>query len=78
MGALTNSEIAVIPVAVRAGTDAADGGSVVELVVTILNVRDGRVVWFGVVAGRPGALADFGTLASAVEEFAETLLWYVQ
>jgi hypothetical protein len=78
MGALTNSEIAVIPVAVRAGTDAADGGSVVELVVTILNVRDGRVVWFGVVAGRPGELADFGTLASAVEEFAETLLWYVQ
>jgi hypothetical protein len=78
MGALTNSEIALIPVAVRAGTDRADGGSVVELVVTILNVRDGRVTWFGVVAGRPGSLADFGTLASAVEEFAETLLWYVQ
>ena len=40
-------------------------------------VRPGRVMWFGVVAGRPGSLADFGTVASAVEELAETLLWYL-
>lgn len=77
MGALTNSEVALIPVAVRSGMDVAGGGSVVEVVATILNVRDGRVIWFGVVAGRPGSLTDFGTLASAAEELAETLLWYL-
>ena len=78
MGGLTNSQIALIPVAVRAGTDGVDGGTVVEIVATILNVRDGRVTWSGVVAGRPGSLVDFGTVASAAEEFAETLLWYVR
>ena len=78
LGALTNSDIALIPVAVRPGTSVAGGTSTVEIVTTILNVRTGRVIWFGVVAGRPGSVADFGLIASAVEELAETLLWYVR
>jgi hypothetical protein len=78
MGALANSEIALIPVTVRAGAEGVDGESVVEIVATILDVRSGRVIWFGVVSGRPGSVADFGSLASAVESFAATLLWYVQ
>ena len=78
LGGLTNSDIALIPVAVRAGAEGAGGVSVVEIVVTILNVRTGRVIWFGVVAGRPGSLADFATVASAAEALAETLLWYLQ
>ena len=77
LGALTGSDIALIPVAVRAG-EGTGGVSVVEIVATLLNVRTGRVMWFGVVAGRPGSVADFGTVASAVEELAETLLWYLQ
>ena len=78
LGALTNSDIALIPVAVRPGASGAGGTSTVEIVTTILNVRTGRVIWFGVVAGRPGPVADFGSVASAVEELAETLLWYMR
>ena len=78
LGALANSEVALIPVAIRPGADGADGESVVEIVATIVDVRSGRVIWFGVVSGRPGSVADFGSLASAVEVFAATLLWYVQ
>ena len=78
LGALTNSDIALIPVVVRPGALGAGGTSVVEIVATILNVRTGRVIWFGVVAGRPGSVADFGSVASAVEELAETLLWYAR
>ena len=77
LGALTGSDIALIPVAVRAGAEGAGGISVVEIVATILNVRTGQVIWFGVVAGRPGSVADFATVASAAEALAETLLWYV-
>ena len=78
MGALVDSDIALIPVTVRAGAEGVGGTSVVEIVATIVNVRTGRVIWFGVVGGRPGSVADFGTVASAVEALAETLLWYVQ
>ena len=78
LGALTGSDIAVIPVAVRAGAEGVGGASVVEIAATIVNVRTGQVIWFGIVAGRPGSVADFGSVASAVEALAETLLWYVQ
>jgi len=68
----------LIPLTVRAGAEGAGGTSVVEIVATILNVRTGYVIWFGVVAGRPGSVADFASVASAAERFAATLLWYVQ
>jgi hypothetical protein len=54
------------------------GASVVEIAATIVNVWNGQVIWFGVVAGRPGLVADFGSVASAVESLVETLLWYVR
>ncbi len=75
LGAVTGLDIALIPVAVRAGAEGTGGVSVVEIVPTILNVRAGQVIWFGVVAGRPGSVADFATVASATEASAETLLW---
>lgn len=78
MGALSGADIALIPVAVRTGAEGVGGVSVVEIAATIVNVRNGQVIWFGIVAGRPGSVADFGTVASAVESLAETLLWYVQ
>ena len=78
LGLLTDSDIALIPVALQSGAQGVGGTSVVEIVATILNVRTGQVIWFGVVSGRPGQVADFGLVASAVEEFAETLLWYVR
>ena len=76
MGGLVNSEIAFIPVMVRPGVDEVTGVTTVEIVATLLNVRTGRLIWFGIVGGRPGSLADFGSVASAVEELAETLLPY--
>ncbi len=78
LGLLTDSDIALIPVALQPGAQGVGGTSVVEIVATILNVRTGQVIWFGVVSGRPGQVADFGLVASAVEEFTETLLWYVR
>ena len=78
LGALTNSDIALIPVAIGPGALGADEELVVEIAATIVNVRTGQVVWFGIVGGRPGPVADFGLVASAVEELAETLLWYVR
>ncbi len=78
LGALTNSDIALIPVAIGPGAQGVDGELVVEIAATIVNVRTGQVVWFGIVGGRPGPVADFGLVASAVEELAETLLWYVR
>jgi len=78
LGALTNSDIALIPVAIGPGAQDADGELVVEIAATIVNVRSGQVIWFGIVGGRPGPVADFGLVASAVEELAEALLWYVR
>ena len=76
LGEMTRADVAFIPVAVRAGADGAEGGPAVEIVSTILDVRTGRVVWFGVVGGSPGPATDFASIASAVEELAATLLWY--
>ncbi len=75
---LVRSDIAIIPVTVRTGAEGAEGVSVVEIVSAILDVRTGRVMWTGVVAGRPGPVADFGSVASAVERLTETLLWYAR
>lgn len=76
LGEMTSAEVAFIPVALRVGTDEVGGGSTVEIVSTILDVRSGRVLWFGVVADRPSPTADFASVASAVETLAATLLWF--
>ena len=78
LGELANADVAFIPVALRRGAEGAAGVSVVEIVSTIIDVTTGRVIWFGVVAGQPGQVADFGSVASAVESLAETLLWYMR
>ena len=75
---LANADVAFIPVAVRRGAEGTGGVSVVEIVSTLMDVRTGRVIWFGVVAGQPGPVADFGSVASAVERLAETLFWYMR
>ena len=74
--AVTNAEIALIPVEARRRVRL-DGSSVVEVVATLLDVRRGRVIWFGVVEGQPGPAGDFRIVASAVDALASMLLWYV-
>jgi hypothetical protein len=78
LGALTNADIALIPVAIGNTAQGMDGMLAVEIAATIVNIRNGQVIWFGVVEGTPGPEPDFGLVASAVEELAETLLWYVR
>ena len=73
-----NSEIAIIPVVFRPSGEGVNGVSVVEILSAILDVRTGRVMWSGVVAGRPGPVVDFGSVASAVEKLTRTLLCYVR
>jgi len=48
---LVDSELAIIPVVVRPGGEGVEGVSVVEILSAILDVRPGRVMWSGVVAG---------------------------
>ena len=74
--AVTNAQVALIPVEARRRIEP-DGSSVVELVATLLDVRRGRVIWFGVVEGRPGTAGDFQIVASAVDALAAMLLWYM-
>ena len=76
LGEMTGADVAFIPIALRVGPNEPGSGSAVEIVATILDVRSGRVAWFGVVAGRPGPATDFATVASAVEALAATLLWF--
>lgn len=74
--AVTNAQVALIPVEARRRVEP-DGSSVVEVVATLLDVRRGRVIWFGVVEGQPGPAGDFRIVASAVDALASMLLWYV-
>jgi hypothetical protein len=46
----------------------------VEYVATLVDVRSGRVLWFGVEAGRPGTDDDPRRLASAAEALALRLV----
>lgn len=74
--AVTNAQVALIPVEARRRVEP-DGSSVVEVVATLLDVRRGRVIWFGVVEGQPGPAGDFRIVASAVDALAAMLLWYM-
>ena len=77
LGALVDAEIALIPIIVAPG-DAEQSGLVpLQTTATMIDVRSGRVIWFGVVAGNAGDTADPGVLASAMDRLARRLLWYV-
>lgn len=80
IGAVTGADLALLPVAVRpgaAGVDsagAADGPVPAEYVAALLEVRTGRVVWFGVEEGSAGPRDDPRRLASAAEALARRLV----
>ena len=77
LGALVNAEIALIPVVVAPGEPDEDGLAALESTAVMIDVRSGRVLWFGVVEGAAGELNSPGVLASAMESLARRLLWYV-
>jgi len=74
LGAVSNADFALLPV--QAALEASQGGGrgAVRLWAALIEVRTGRVLWFGIVEGDPGSKDDARPLASAVDELARTLL----
>lgn len=79
LAALTGSDIALIPIEVRRAASP-DGVAVagealsVEIAAALLSARTGRVYWFGIVEGEPGAAGDPRALASAVDALVRRLV----
>lgn len=73
LGALVNARFALIPIAAgyRPGADGQPGR--IELAATIIDCTDGRVHWFGLVAGEPGPASARATAASAAQALARAL-----
>jgi len=69
LGALTSAPWALLPVEAR-GRAEADGTETVEIAAALLDTRTGRVVWFGIVAGSPGAVGSLPASSSAAEALA--------
>ena len=74
LGALTGADLALIPVEIRyrAAADTIPGAT--EIAAALLNARNGRVFWFGVVEGQGGGVDDPGSLASAADALARRLV----
>lgn len=68
LAGLTGAEVALLPVELRFRDDAYQTGA------AILEPRSGRVLWYGIVGGDQGQAQDPGTLASAIDALARTLL----
>lgn len=74
LASLVNADVALLPL--RAWIAPGEGGSRVRVSAAVIQVRTGRVFWFGVVEGAPTEPADPGAIASAVEALTRKLLWY--
>ena len=75
LGAMVDGDVALIPLLVAA--QPADSlGVAVQASAAVIHVRTGRVLWFGLVEGDHDEVPGPGTLASAVDALARTLLWY--
>lgn len=75
LSALVDAEIALLPVRMAREENAA-GEGVVRAHAALVQVRTGRVLWYGVEEGAPAEVGDPRGLASAVDVLARTLLWY--
>jgi hypothetical protein len=76
LASVVDGQVALIPLQASVVADTAGAGTAVALSATLIDVRSGRVLWFGVVKGDTRDPADAGTLASAADALARTLLWY--
>lgn len=76
MAVLVNAEAILLPV--RAYTEVEEGQSPrILMMATLIEPRSGRVLWFSIAEGDAFSPGDPRGLASAVDELARTLLWYV-
>ena len=76
LGSLVDAQSALIPV--RAWVAPEEGGSRVRISAALVQVRTGRVLWFGLVEGALGEGEDPAALASAVDALMQKLLWYAR
>ncbi len=76
MAAITGAELAILPVEARFRPASERGAAGIELAVAMINSRNGRVLWYGVVEGDPGEADDPRALASAADEVAKLLTWW--
>ena len=79
LAALVDAEAILIPIAASFEPNQLVEGSTprVRLTMALIEPRTGRVVWFGIEEGGDFPQGDPRGLASAVENVARTLLWYV-
>jgi hypothetical protein len=75
LSAVVDGEVALIPVSALLAPTSEDSVQL-QLSATLIHVRTGRVLWFGVAGGDAGTGDDPRVLASAVDRLARTLLWY--
>ena len=66
--------LSISPLLAAAGADSPDGPVALEFVATLIDVRTGRILWFGVEGGRPGTADDPSRLVSAAEALARRLV----
>ncbi len=80
LGALMDAEVVLLPVEVSFEANQAIEGAVpkVRLTVVLVSARTGHVIWFGIEEGGEFSRQDPRGLASAVENLARTMLWYVR
>jgi len=76
LGSLVNAEVALVPI--RAWVHSGESGPRVRLSAALIQVRTGRVLWYGIEEGGPGEPEDPGVLASAVDALGRKLLWYAR
>jgi hypothetical protein len=79
LAALVDAEAIILPLRVSFEANEGVEGSTprVRFTTALIEPRAGRVVWFGIEEGGDFPPGDPRGLASAVEELANTLFWYV-
>jgi len=75
IAAVVDAQAIVLPVQ-AALTSVAGEDPRIRLWTALIDVRSGRVPWFGVLEGGPFPAGDPRALASAVEQVAQSLFWY--
>jgi hypothetical protein len=78
LGALVNSDLVFLPVRMRYSAVNTAGEMGIEISAALIQVRTGRVVWYGVVGGQPGPVDNFANVATAVEALAAQVLWFTR
>lgn len=78
MAALVDADVVLIPIGIApSAAETVGGDPAVAVTAALVGTRTGRVAWFGIVEGEAQPAGDPRGLASAIDQLARTLLWYV-